>query len=122
MMLDGEMMEILKDMEDRYTEAAVILEGLEDDRFSRRAEALRLARKKLLLPDWNSVKEDGNPDCRGIYLTIMEGGEYRILAYQDYGDGLFWYNDDPEQDYVKVDIVTHWLPLPEPPKEVTGDA
>ena len=116
MMLDGEMMDILKDMEDRYTEAAVILEGLENDRFSKRAEALRLVRKKLLLPDWNSVKEDGNPDCRGIYLTVLEGGEYRILAYQDYGDGLAWYDDDPEQDYVRVDIVTHWMPLPEPPE------
>jgi len=117
MMLDGEMMEILKDMEDRYTEAAVILEGLEDDRFSKRAEALRMVREKLLLPDWNSVKEDGNPDCRGIYLTILEGGEYRILAYQDYGDGLDWYEDDPEYGNTWVYNVTHWMPLPEPPEE-----
>lgn len=117
MMLDSETMEILKDMEQRYAEAAMILDGLEDDRFAKRAEALRLVREKLLLPDWNAVKEDGNPDCRGIYLTILEGGEYRILAYQNYGDGLFWYDDDPEQDYVRVDIVTHWMPLPEPPEE-----
>jgi len=71
MMLDGEMMEILKDMEDRYTEAAVILEGLEDDRFSRRAEALRLVREKLLLPDWCYVGADGNPEKAGIYYVIV---------------------------------------------------
>ena len=71
MMLDGEMMEILKDLEDRYTEAAVILEGLEDDRFSKRAEALKLVREKLLLPDWCYVSADGNPDKPGIYYVIV---------------------------------------------------
>jgi len=71
MMLDGEMMEILKDMEDRYTEAAAILDGMEDDRFSRRAAALRLAREKLLLPDWCYVGADGNPDKPGIYYVIV---------------------------------------------------
>lgn len=71
MMLDGEMMDILKDMEDRYTEAAVIMEGLNDDRFSRRAAALRLAREKLLLPDWCLTAKDGNPDKPGIYYVIV---------------------------------------------------
>nr|MBQ1578091.1 DUF551 domain-containing protein [Oscillospiraceae bacterium] len=105
MMLDGEMMEILKDMEDRYTEAAVILEGLEDDRFSRRAEALRLVREKLLLPDWNAVK-DGLPDVAGWYLVFYNGSKMQVAFF----NGKKWPFDN---HYHKV---THWLPLPEPPE------
>lgn len=71
MMLDGEMMDILKDMEQRYSEAAMILDGMEDDRFAKRAEALRLAMKKMLLPDWCLTAKDGNPDKPGIYYVIV---------------------------------------------------
>lgn len=59
---------------------------------------------------WISV-EDGLPE-NGVW----------VLAYQDVGwtgvaqieeDGWHWYT----QDLIKISDPTHWMPLPEPPKE-----
>lgn len=143
-MLDGEMMEILKDMEDRYTEAAVILEGMEDTRFSRRAEALRMAREKLLLPDWRYLGADGNPEKAGIYyvIVIYSGWDKekreatderfaqmttRLLDEYDPSDdkwvmegqpkeGLVWYEEVGSE---ANETVYAWLPMEVDPAQVT---
>ena len=135
-MLDGEMMEILKDMEQRYSEAAMILDGMEDDRFAKRAEALRLAMKSMLLPDWCLTAKDGNPDKPGIYYVIVirsgwdkekkqltderfaelttrmldeynPSDDYRVMKDQPQ-EGLVWYEEIGVGAY---ESVYAWLPM-----------
>ena len=142
MMLDGEMMDILKDMERRFAQADAIVGGLSDQEFGRRAEALRLVRKKLLLPDWCYVGADGNPEKAGIYyviviysgwdkekqqptderfaeLTTRMLGEYDpddawVMEGQP-KDGLVWYEETGSgpNEYVYA-----WLPMEVDPAQV----
>lgn len=72
MMLDGEMMDILRDLADRYTQAANLLYG--DDGFlvyQQRADALKMAIDRLVQPEWCLTAKDGNPDEAGNYYVIV---------------------------------------------------
>jgi len=59
---------------------------------------------------------DDDYSCSGKLLCIV-GGDYLILRYQTSdkeGGWEVWYCDEYED---VVENVTHWMPLPEPPKE-----
>lgn len=66
------------------------------------------------MSEWISVK-DRLPNKEGIYicvldLTPMVGFKYRTIETVRYSGR--WLYDSKEINYV-----THWMPLPEPPKE-----
>ena len=70
---------------------------------------------------WISVK-DRMPNCNGIYLVWRPhyfGGEIGepVVCYFD---GQNTWHDSYGVDFERIlnpDDVTHWMPLPEPPKE-----
>ena len=71
--------------------------------------------------DWISV-EDRLPEGNGEYIVTAcdegcpagEGIWYdTVVVFAEYYDGCWTWNDGTEYDL--TDIVTHWMPLPEPP-------
>ena len=82
-------------------------------------------RQPTLTPpnEWVSV-DDRLPEKRGEYIVCAcDEGEPideriwgdTVVICADYYDGTFtWYEGDTEYDI--SDIVTHWIPLPAPPK------
>lgn len=68
--------------------------------------------------EWISVK-DRLPDRDGNYLCCFQTGYIYTEMYDNNG----FYDYEPEfisTEYEKIyhnNIVTHWMPLPEPPKE-----
>lgn len=75
---------------------------------------------------WVSVK-DRLPNCNGIYLVWRPhyyGGEIGepVVCYFD---GQNTWHDSYGVDFERIlhpDDITHWMPLPEPPKEVENAA
>ena len=79
---------------------------------------------------WISVK-DGLPDKDGKYLVcknlfgdscvsaIRFAKDGRKVSYYDFENRWknVWYEYDSEYGHFTVDTVTHWMPLPELPKE-----
>lgn len=69
---------------------------------------------------WISVK-DRLPKCihgsSDSVLVHRDNGECEVayLVY-DHDDGFYWYTQD-ERTSFEFDGVTHWMPLPEPPKD-----
>lgn len=62
--------------------------------------------------EWISVKER-LPDRKGQYLVAaIEAGHYRHFGIVSFTDHFVM---NGHRSYWKV---THWMPLPEPPKEV----
>lgn len=83
------------------------------------------------MPEWISVK-DRLPDKNGRYLCCKEsvcGGEYidicsfaknlyKVDKYDFKGmKRMGWYTYDSEWGYGEMCGVTHWMPLPDLPKE-----
>lgn len=68
---------------------------------------------------WISVK-DRLPEKNGEYLVSLCDGPYITSALYERGRQVSEWTDTIEEylDYQ----VAHWMPLPEPPKEVEGDA
>ena len=88
-------------------------------------EALR-AVPAVSVPQWISVK-DRLPDVACMYIVTAcdewcshgEGIWYdTVVVVAEYSCGCWNWNDN-WTDYDIDDLVTHWMPLPEPPK---GDA
>ena len=48
-------------------------------------------------------------------LRFAKDGE-NVCAYDLKGEKNVWYEYDSEYGYYPVNSVTHWMPLPEPPK------
>lgn len=78
---------------------------------------------------WISVK-DRLPEKDGKYLVCVgDSGYYKIAAFSTdktkentYTErGYGWSDYDCDYGFYEVKRVTHWMPLPEPPKEVSGD-
>ena len=83
----------------------------------------------VTVQEWISVK-DRLPEKDGAYLVttnslgdrqsvklrwFAKDGE-NVDAYDLAGQKDVWYLYDIECGYVSIDSVTHWMPLPEPPK------
>ena len=92
-------------------------------------EALK-KENSVTVQEWISVK-DRLPEEDGTYLTALnhhfgahQGVSIRKFAkdgetvdeYELAGQKYVWYFYDSEYGYVPTDSVTHWMPLPEPPK------
>ena len=83
----------------------------------------------VTVQEWISVK-DRLPAKDGYYLAFVQGYYakcVRTLNFAkdgrkvdefdfDEGDKNVWYRYDSEYGYVTVEDVTHWMPLPQPPK------
>ena len=75
------------------------------------------------MSEWISVK-DKLPEAHGVYIVYVkdenspygEGIWYKnIVALAEYAFGEWtWYENGNEYDI--TDIVTHWMPLPDPPR------
>lgn len=85
-------------------------------------EALR-AVPAVSVPQWISVK-DRLPDVADKYIVTAcdewcshgEGIWYdTVVVVAEYSGGCWNWNDNGT-DYDIDDLVTHWMPLPEPPK------
>ena len=85
-------------------------------------EALR-AVPAVSVPQWISVK-DRLPDVAGMYIVTAcdewcshgEGIWYdTVVVVAEYSGGCWNWNDNGT-DYDIDDLVTHWMPLPKPPK------
>lgn len=89
------------------------------------------AKLRARVPKWISV-DDRLPEEDGTYLTALnhhfgahQGVSIRKFAkdgetvdeYELAGQKYVWYFYDSEYGYVQTDSVTHWMPLPHPPKE-----
>ena len=83
----------------------------------------------VTVQDWISV-DDRLPENDGSYLvTINSFGERKYInvrrfakdgeavnEYELAGQENVWYYYDSEWGYISIDSVTHWMPLPQPPK------
>ena len=87
-----------------YNEAADAIEDMSEayDKLSRHMDELA-----ALMPRWIPVTER-LPEKNGSYLVYV----YGEVTEMDYWHGK-WHR--LRDDYTKA--VTHWMPLPEPPKE-----
>lgn len=83
------------------------------ERAMRDALAL-IERLEAKVPRWISVDER-LPEGEGSYLTYALGMEI-VLDYNCYGE---WWDDELNH---YDGSVTHWMPLPEPPKEGAHEA
>ena len=83
----------------------------------------------VTVQEWISVK-DRLPEEDGRYLAFVKGfyatfvrtlnfaKDGRKVDEFDFDEGAknVWYRYDSEYGYVTVEDVTHWMPLPQPPK------
>ena len=83
----------------------------------------------VTVQEWISVK-DRLPENDGSYLVTINsfGGRKHINVrwfakdgeavneYELAGQENVWYYYDSEWGYISIDSVTHWMPLPKPPK------
>ena len=83
----------------------------------------------VTVQEWISVK-DRWPEKDGSYLVVSnyfgnhqsinvrsfaKAGE-TVSEYDLAGEKNVWYRYDSEYGYVSTDYVTHWMPIPQPPK------
>ena len=73
----------------------------------------RLIANGVTVQEWISV-EDRLPEEKGRYLTANKRFGDKIVVFDLWFGGGFWYVE--EEDDVFDFEVTHWMPLPEPPK------
>lgn len=73
-----------------------------------------MAQRRTTMNDWISVKER-LPDV-GMPVLIC-GKRHRVTAYYDNVLDAFRLTENENLCYA-ANCVTHWMPLPEPPKEI----
>lgn len=66
----------------------------------------------VTVQEWISVK-DRLPENGDVVLCFMEFGEQRILQWDSVSS--WWLGYGHGDDWQKADV-THWMPLPKPPK------
>ena len=68
---------------------------------------------------WRMVEEP--PKEYGNYLAVVNG-EVMEVTYSDMRDDWKWSTCDAEGFvWIRTESVTHWMPMPEPPKEITNE-
>ena len=67
----------------------------------------------VTVQEWVSV-DDRLPEEKGRYLTANKRFGDKIVVFDLWFGGGFWYVD--EEDGVFDFEVTHWMPMPNPPK------
>lgn len=80
------------------------------------------------MSEWIRV-EDRLPDKMNVYIVYAQGGNplydddiwcKNIVTLAEYAFGEWtWHENGNEYDI--TDIVTHWMPLPEPPRMEGGN-
>ena len=71
-------------------------------------------------PQWISVNDRLPPMYHMVLITGKNsvGGSFGVIKGSHDGDKAGWYRDDvAEYAKSREDVITHWMPLPEPPKE-----
>ena len=66
----------------------------------------------VTVQEWISV-DDRLPEHGDVVLCFMKFGEQRILQWDNVSS--LWLGYGHGDDWQKADV-THWMPLPEPPK------
>ena len=69
------------------------------------------------MSEWISVK-DRLPSCFGWFLVVddyLPLKARQTLGFYECNDKLMWLPIDDREDSDSM-MVTHWMPLPEPPK------
>ena len=101
------------------TEAADAIEELTEDNTALNGTITNLLEqiKDLGKPRWIPVTEQ-LPDFEGCLLCMRKAFVGDKLRYQDilyYEEGTFYmeFEDTP----IPTEAITHWMPLPQPPKE-----
>lgn len=91
------------------------LESCDDDRIEAiKAVLRRLAGNSPVTPDaWISCSERMPDDGQEVVVQTHSG--WRYIAFYESHSGLFYDSPEGNVEYV---LVTHWMPLPEPPQEV----
>ena len=98
-------------------------------RSSREKLADHLLANGVTVKEWISVN-DRLPEEDGYYLVFVQGYYAKCVRTLNFAkDGRkvdefdfdedaknVWYRYDSEYGYVTVEDVTHWMPLPQPPK------
>jgi hypothetical protein len=70
--------------------------------------------------EWISVDER-LPEKHGLYLIVWDGSVTAAYRHTHWTLGEFWNNDlDGGISVIPDSEVTHWMPLPEPPKMKGG--
>ena len=67
----------------------------------------------VTVQEWISV-DDRLPQKNGRYLTANKRWDDKINVFDLWFDGGFWYVDG-EDDVFDFEV-THWMPMPNPPK------
>lgn len=80
-------------------------------------EAIVMLQRRIAKQKWIPVSER-LPEKWGSAIVYRKGEHYSMLRYTP---ALGWHFYDPEWGDVEVYDVTHWMPLPEPPKEGNDD-
>ena len=70
---------------------------------------------QLAASTWHRVEEP--PKEYGNYIAVVNG-EVMEVTYSDMRDDWKWSTCDADGFvWIRSELVTHWMPLPEPPKE-----
>ena len=71
------------------------------------------------MSEWVSVKDRYPPECQEV-LTFDKISHHTVVMYLVYtkkGEPLFYSNAEYPEEHTRLDEVTHWMPLPNPPEE-----
>lgn len=63
--------------------------------------------------NWIDVK-DRLPDARGEYIVCGKGLKGKLVSTLNFIEGKWW--SDVFNGFIDSKKITHWMPLPEPPK------
>ena len=114
-----------RDTEEVAAERAAMCRGLDD--------AMRIVGQMPTVGGWISVK-DRLPEKDRQYLVCLNQTHLMVVSFakklEEVDRDVFkgrdepgWFDWDTEWcGFYEITGVTHWMPLPEPPEEVTGDA
>ena len=79
-------------------------------------DAMKIIEKAPTIGGWVSVKDRLPNDGQDVLAYLYNGEETRTAPF-NYDKGT-WY-DCVMNCTVAINSITHWMPLPEPPKEVS---